>query len=153
MQTDTWLLTEVIGNLGVADIDSRLEARVPGMNQGVQEWKGSSGDAIVRTLDMVNVMMFLKSVYIYIYIYLTRCKVAQMCSQIWFRCMILKICFGSLSDFTPTVCLCSYEMVYTKVPVCMIPMTFLVRFQNTRDSCQLSPGANHWWHRVCLPGD
>lgn len=38
---------------------------------------------------------------LYIYIYtsiLTRCKVAQMCSQIWFRCMILKIRFGSLLD-------------------------------------------------------
>ena len=60
----TWVLTEVIGNLGVADIDSRLEVHVPGMNHGVQEWKESSGDAIfVRTVDMVNIMMFLESVY------------------------------------------------------------------------------------------
>lgn len=34
-------------------------------------------------------------------------------------------------------------------------MTFLLRFQKhkTLDSCQLWSGANHWWHRVCLPGD
>lgn len=98
----TWVLTEVIGNLGVADIDSRLEVRVLGMNHGVQEWKASSGDAIfVRTVDMVNIMMFLESVYIYIHIYF---NTLQSCSNVFPNLISMYDPEDSLREFVRYFC-------------------------------------------------
>lgn len=106
----TWLLTEVIGNLGVADIDSRLEVRVPGMNHGVQECK-ESGDAIfVRTVDMANIMMFLESVYIYF-------NTLQSCSNVFPNLISMYDQIRKIRFWVCYIFLCSYEIVYTKVPV------------------------------------